>query len=71
MKITQVAVDVLRVPVERPYVAGGRTVDANWHVLARITTSHGVEGIGYAGSLSPSGGAATSNALTTPDSSAK
>ena len=47
MKITQVAVDVLRVPVERPYVAGGRTVDANWHVLARITTSDGVQGIGY------------------------
>jgi L-alanine-DL-glutamate epimerase-like enolase superfamily enzyme len=47
VKITQVAVSVLRVPVERPYVAGGRTVDANWHVLARITTSDGVEGIGY------------------------
>lgn len=47
MKITQVTVDVLRVPVDRPYVAGGRTVDANWHVLARITTSDGVEGIGY------------------------
>ena len=47
MKITQVAVDVLRVPVDRPYVAGGRTVDANWHVLARITTADGVQGIGY------------------------
>ena len=47
MKITQVAVDVLRVPVEHPYLAGGRTVDANWHVLARVTTSDGVEGIGY------------------------
>jgi L-alanine-DL-glutamate epimerase-like enolase superfamily enzyme len=47
MKITQVAVNVLCVPVDRPYSAGGRTVDANWHVLARITTSDGVEGIGY------------------------
>ena len=47
MKITQVAVDVLRVPVDHPYLAGGRTVDANWHVLARVTTSDGVEGIGY------------------------
>lgn len=47
MKITQVAVNVLRVPVDPPYVAGGRTVDANWHVLARITTSDGVEGVGY------------------------
>src|SRR5438034_6325554 len=45
-KITQVGVQVLRVPVERPYVAGGRTVDANWHVLARITTSDGVEVVG-------------------------
>jgi L-alanine-DL-glutamate epimerase-like enolase superfamily enzyme len=47
VKITQVAVNVLRVPVDPPYVAGGRTVDANWHVLARITTSDGVEGVGY------------------------
>jgi L-alanine-DL-glutamate epimerase-like enolase superfamily enzyme len=47
MKITQVAVDVVRVPVARPYVAGARTVDANWHVLARVTTSGGVEGVGY------------------------
>ena len=47
MKITQVAVNVVRVPVDSPYVAGARTVDANWHVLARITTSDGVQGIGY------------------------
>ena len=47
MKISQVAVEVLRVPVASPYMAGGRTVDANWHVLARITTSDGVEGVGY------------------------
>ena len=47
MKIAQVAVSVLKVPVDRPYAAAGRTVDANWHVLARLTTSDGVEGIGY------------------------
>ena len=47
MKITQVTVNVLKVPVDRPYVAAGRTVDANWHVLARVTTSDGVEGVGY------------------------
>ena len=47
MKISQVAVEVVRVPVDRPYTAGGRAVDANWHVLARITTTDGVEGIGY------------------------
>jgi L-alanine-DL-glutamate epimerase-like enolase superfamily enzyme len=47
VKITRVAVSTVRVPVDRPYTAGGRTVDANWHVLARVTTSDGVEGIGY------------------------
>jgi L-alanine-DL-glutamate epimerase-like enolase superfamily enzyme len=47
VKITQVTVDVVRAPVEHPYVAGGRTVDANWHVLARIATSDGIEGVGY------------------------
>jgi L-alanine-DL-glutamate epimerase-like enolase superfamily enzyme len=47
VKITQVAVNVLKVPVDRPYVAAGRTVDANWHVLARVTTSDGIEGVGY------------------------
>src|SRR5262249_28174482 len=47
MKITAVDVSVLRVPVDRPYVAGGRAVDANWHVLARITTTDGVQGMGY------------------------
>jgi L-alanine-DL-glutamate epimerase-like enolase superfamily enzyme len=47
VKITAVDVSVLRVPVDRPYVAGGRAVDANWHVLARITTSDGVVGVGY------------------------
>jgi L-alanine-DL-glutamate epimerase-like enolase superfamily enzyme len=47
VRITTLAVNVVRVPVDAPYVAGGRTVDANWHVLARLTTSDGVEGIGY------------------------
>ena len=47
MKITNVRVDVLKVTLERPYAAGGRAVDANWHVLARITTSDGTEGFGY------------------------
>jgi L-alanine-DL-glutamate epimerase-like enolase superfamily enzyme len=47
VKITQVTVNVLRVPVEAAYVAAGRTVDANWHVLARVTTSDGIDGVGY------------------------
>lgn len=44
MKVTAVSVEVLQVPVERAYVAGGRAVEANWHVLARLTTSDGVQG---------------------------
>jgi L-alanine-DL-glutamate epimerase-like enolase superfamily enzyme len=47
MKITSVTVDVLRVAVEHAYVAAGRAIDANWHVLARVTTTDGIQGIGY------------------------
>lgn len=47
MKITGVTVDVLQTPVERPYIAGGRQVQSNWHVLARVTTEDGIQGIGY------------------------
>src|SRR5712692_1000221 len=47
VKITEVAVDVLSVPVARPYGAGGRQVTGHWHVLARLTTSDGVQGHGY------------------------
>ena len=47
MNVAAVSVEVLEVPVDQPYVAGGRSVDANWHVLARITTTDGVEGVGY------------------------
>ena len=47
MNITSVAVDVLRVTVAQSYVAAGRQVEANWHVLARVTTADGIQGIGY------------------------
>jgi L-alanine-DL-glutamate epimerase-like enolase superfamily enzyme len=47
VKVSTVAVDVLEVPVEHPYVAAGRRVEGNWHVLAHLTTDDGVEGIGY------------------------
>ena len=47
VKVTSVEVDVLQVPVACPYSAGGRQVTSNWHVLARITTSAGVQGHGY------------------------
>lgn len=53
MKIASVAIDVLEVPVADAYVAAGRTVDANWHVLARIRTTDGVEGFGYVVKLGP------------------
>jgi len=38
---------MLRVVPDRPYEAGGKTVDAYWHVLAEITTTDGVRGFGY------------------------
>ena len=47
MKIIDVQVEVLKVTLEREYSAGGRKVDGNWHVLARVTTSDGTEGFGY------------------------
>jgi L-talarate/galactarate dehydratase len=47
MKVTAVAVDALQTPLEQPYVAAGRRVDANWHVLARVTTGDGIQGCGY------------------------
>lgn len=47
MQVEKVTVDVLRVPVEQSYIAAGRSVDANWHVLARVTTTEGIQGIGY------------------------
>ncbi len=53
MKIASVALDVLEVPVADAYVAAGRTVDANWHVLARVRTTDGIEGFGYVVKLGP------------------
>jgi L-alanine-DL-glutamate epimerase-like enolase superfamily enzyme len=47
VNITGVNVAVLQVPVEHAYMAAGRRVEGNWHVLARVTTDDGIEGIGY------------------------
>ncbi len=47
MHVAQVTVDLLQVPVQQAYMAGGRTVDTNWHVLARLTTTDGIQGVGY------------------------
>lgn len=47
MRIESASVEVLKIPVGDAYQAAGRPVDANWHVLARVRTSDGVEGVGY------------------------
>jgi len=47
MKIASVKVSVLKVALENPYTAAGRTVDANWHVMAEVVTTDGVHGFGY------------------------
>jgi L-alanine-DL-glutamate epimerase-like enolase superfamily enzyme len=47
MKIASVEVSVLRVVLDNPYIAAGRTVDANWHVMAEVVTTDGVRGFGY------------------------
>lgn len=47
MKIASVKVSVLKVALDQPYTAAGRPVDANWHVLAEITTTDGAHGFGY------------------------
>ena len=48
MRITSVDVSILDVPVERTYTAGGHAASSNWHVLSRVNTEDGVQGIGYA-----------------------
>lgn len=47
MKIASVKVSVLKVTLDQPYTAAGRPVDANWHVMAEVTTTSGVHGFGY------------------------
>jgi len=45
MKVTSVEVDILQVACRTSYSAGGRQVTSNWHVLARVTTADGVQGM--------------------------
>lgn len=52
MKIASAAISIVKVPLENVYQAAGRTIGANWHVLARVRTTDGVEGFGYIVSLS-------------------
>lgn len=51
MKITSTTISIVKVPLDHAYQAGGREVGANWHVLARVRTSDGIEGFGYIVSL--------------------
>ena len=47
MKITRVTVEVLETPLNAEYTAAGNSVSSNWHILARIETEDGVQGIGF------------------------
>lgn len=47
MKINSVTIDLLKVPLEKPYVAAGKPVDSYWHVLSRVATADGIVGFGY------------------------
>jgi L-alanine-DL-glutamate epimerase-like enolase superfamily enzyme len=53
MKISRVTVEVLETPVELTYVAAGNAVGSNWHVLCRVDTDDGVQGIGFAVATRP------------------
>ena len=48
MKIERVNVEVLETPVVLEYSAAENAVSHNYHVLTRVTTVDGVQGIGYA-----------------------
>ena len=47
MRIESVSVQVLETPVSLEYTAAGNDVSSNWHVLARLRTDNGIEGIGW------------------------
>ena len=47
MRIESVSVQVLETPVSLEYTAAGNDVSSNWHVLARLRTDDGIEGIGW------------------------
>jgi len=47
MKIQRVTVEVLETPLSSQYTAGGNAVSSNWHILARVYTEDGIQGIGF------------------------
>ena len=48
MNVDRVTTEVLETPVERPYEAGGSVIQSHWHVLTRVYTADGVQGVGFA-----------------------
>lgn len=46
--IQRVSVEVMETPVKLQYVAAGHAVSSNWHVLSRVDTDDGVQGLGFA-----------------------
>ena len=53
MEITRLTVEVLDTPLESGYVAAGNAVSSNYHILSRIETKSGVQGIGFAVATRP------------------
>ena len=53
MKIQRVTVEVLETPLAAHYTAGGNSVGSNWHILARVFTEDGIQGIGFDVALRP------------------
>lgn len=47
VSITGVSIAVLETPVSLEYTAAGHAVASNWHILARLQTDAGIEGIGW------------------------
>ena len=47
MVIDSVSVEVLETPVSLEYTAAGHDVASNWHILARLHTDDGIEGVGW------------------------
>ena len=45
--ITGVSIEILETPVSLEYTAAGHAVASNWHILARLRTDTGIDGIGW------------------------
>ena len=54
MKVATVTVTLLKVPLKRPYRTPYGERNAQWFVVAHLTTTEGVAGLGYVDITSPS-----------------